>query len=166
MNEYSQANGIVDVRVDDRMIHGIVSTQWIPKYRATRAMVVNESASKNDMIRSAMKMAVPPGVALSCISPSKAIANFQINKYERQKVFVVGREVIDIYLLFKGGVEFKRVNLGDITQNANPTVVLDKTVRVTEEEKSMLREMRDAGILIHCQFRPDDLIINCTSVLD
>ena len=166
MNDYSSANGIIDVRVDDRMIHGIVSTQWIPQYKATRAMVVNESASKNDMIRSAMKMAVPPGVALSCISPSKAIANFQINKYERQRVFVVGREIVDIYSLFRGGVKFKRVNLGDITQNEKPTLVLDKTVRVSEEEKSMLREMRDAGILIHCQFRPDDSIINCTTVLD
>ena len=166
MDEYLEANGIVDVRVDDRMIHGIVSTQWIPEYRATRAMVVNESASKNDMIRSAMKMAVPPGVALSCIAPSVAIANFQIDKYKGQKVFVVGREIVDIYSLFKGGVKFKRVNLGDITQNANPTIVLDKTVRVSEEEKSMLREMRDAGILIHCQFRPDDLIINCTTILD
>lgn len=27
MDEYKQANGILDVRVDDRMVHGIVSTQ-------------------------------------------------------------------------------------------------------------------------------------------
>ena len=30
MNEYLQSSGIVDVRVDDRMVHGIVATMWIP----------------------------------------------------------------------------------------------------------------------------------------
>lgn len=166
MNNYETENGIIDVRIDDRMIHGIVATQWIPESRATRAMVINESVSHNDMIRSTIKMATPVGVALSCISPSKAIENFKINKYVGQRVFVVGREIKDIYEIYKGGVKFKRINLGDVTQNLRPTLVLAKTVRITDEEKRMLREMRNDGIEIDCQFRTEDPITRCTSVLD
>ena len=34
MNEYLQSSGIVDVRVDDRMVHGIVATMWIQRITA------------------------------------------------------------------------------------------------------------------------------------
>ena len=40
MNEYLQSSGIIDVRVDDRMVHGTVATMWIPENKCTRVMVV------------------------------------------------------------------------------------------------------------------------------
>lgn len=156
MDEYKQSNGILDVRVDDRMVHGIVATQWIPSAKATRAMVVNKRASESTMTRQALKLGTPAGVHLSVLAPEKAIANIQNGNYENQRVFVVGRYIKDIYDLYKGGVKFARVNLGNVTQNIGKTTALDKTVRVTDEELAMLREMAAAGIRITCQFRTDD----------
>ena len=159
-------NGIIDVRVDDRMIHGIVATQWIPEMRATRGMVVNESVADNDIIRQTLKMSIPTGVNLSVLAPKKAAENFLNGNYVNQKVFVVGKDISDIYELFKLGVKFNRINLGDVTQNSGETTVLDKTVRVSLAEKAMLKEMRDGGVKVTCQFRPSDPIINCTDILD
>ncbi|MGN1343996.1 MAG: PTS system mannose/fructose/N-acetylgalactosamine-transporter subunit IIB [Traorella sp.] len=166
MDEYKMDNGIVDVRVDDRMVHGIVAAEWIPGSKATRAMVVNEDASNSDMIRSTLKMATPAGVALSVLAPTKAIENFGVNKYSKQRVFVVAREVEDAYALFKGGVKFKRVNLGNVTQNISKDItVLDKTVRVTSAQKAMLKEMNDAGVQITCQFRCNDAVKDVKDLL-
>ena len=156
MDEYKQSNGILDVRVYDRMVHGIVATQWIPSAKATRAMVVNKRASESTMTRQALKLGTPAGVHLSVLAPEKAIANIQNGNYENQRVFVVGRYIKDIYGLYKGGVKFARVNLGNVTQNIGKTTKLDKTVRVTDEELTQLKEMADAGIRITCQFRTDD----------
>ncbi len=156
MDEYKQPSGILDVRVDDRMVHGIVATSWIPAAKATRAMVVNKRASESDMTRNALKLGTPAGVNLSVLAPEKAIANIQNGNYTNQRVFLVGRYIKDIYELYKGGVKFARVNLGNVTQNVGKTTALDKTVRVSDEELVMLREMRDAGIKITCQFRTDD----------
>ena len=156
MDEYKQPSGILDVRVDDRMVHGIVATSWIPAAKATRAMVVNKRASESDMTRNALKLGTPAGVNLSVLAPEKAIANILNGNYTNQRVFLVGRYIKDIYDLYKGGVKFARVNLGNVTQNVGKTTSLDKTVRVSDEELVMLREMRDAGIKITCQFRTDD----------
>lgn len=79
--------GIIHFRVDDRMLHGIVATQWVPTSRATRAMVVDDPASTNDVVRASLKMACPPGVALSVIGCDKAITNIQAGKYANQRVF-------------------------------------------------------------------------------
>lgn len=156
MDEYKQPSGILDVRVDDRMVHGIVATSWIPAAKATRAMVVNKRASESDMTRNALKLGTPAGVNLSVLAPEKAIANILNGNYTNQRVFLVGRYIKDIYDLYKGGVKFARVNLGNVTQNVGKTTTLDKTVRVSDEELVMLREMSDAGIKITCQFRTDD----------
>ena len=156
MDEFKQPSGILDVRVDDRMVHGIVATSWIPAAKATRAMVVNKRASESDMTRNALKLGTPAGVNLSVLAPEKAIANILNGNYTNQRVFLVGRYIKDIYDLYKGGVKFARVNLGNVTQNVGKTKSLDKTVRVSDEELVMLREMRDAGIKITCQFRTDD----------
>lgn len=156
MDEFKQPSGILDVRVDDRMVHGIVATSWIPAAKATRAMVVNKRASESDMTRNALKLGTPAGVNLSVLAPEKAITNILNGNYANQRVFVVGRYIKDIYDLYKGGVKFARVNLGNVTQNVGKTTSLDKTVRVSDEELVMLREMRDAGIKITCQFRTDD----------
>lgn len=166
MDEFKTDNGIVDVRVDDRMVHGIVAAEWIPRAKSTRVMVINEAASKSDMLRSTLKMATPGGVALSVLAPEKAIENFTNQKYQTQRVFVIAREIVDAYTLFKGDVKFKRVNLGNVTQNLDKDIlVLDKTVRVTSKEKEMLREMADAGIQITCQFRCNDSIKYYTDIL-
>ena len=156
MDEFKQPSGILDIRVDDRLVHGIVATSWIPAAKATRAMVVNKRASESDMTRNALKLGTPAGVNLSVLAPEKAIANILNGNYTNQRVFLVGRYIKDIYDLYKGGVKFARVNLGNVTQNVGKTTSLDKTVRVSDEELVMLREMRDAGIKITCQFRTDD----------
>lgn len=166
MNEYKSDNGIVDVRVDDRMIHGIVATEWIPSKNTNRAMVVNEAASVSDMLRSTLKMATPAGVALSVLAPQKAAENLLNGNYKAQRVFVIARGIEDVYELYKAGVELKRVNLGNVTQNLEDGItVLDKTVRVSKKEMELLAEMLNAGILITAQFRVSDSVKNLEELI-
>lgn len=160
------ATGLLHFRVDDRMLHGVVATQWVPEYKATRAMVIDEAASKSDIVRSGLKMACPAGVALSVLAPEKAIANIQSGKYNTQRVVVVFRYIAAAYQVFKAGIQIPQLNLGNVTQNKGETTSLDKTVRVSPEEKQMLKEMRDAGVKITCRFRVDDPETDVGHLLD
>lgn len=160
------AKGIVHFRVDDRMLHGIVATDWIPFFNATRAMVIDPAASTNDIMRSSLKMACPGGVALSVLDTEKSSANILAGKYAAQRVFCVFRYVKSAYALFKAGVEIPQLNLGNVTQNKGDVIVLDKTVRVSPEERDMLREMRDAGVRITARFRVSDQEVEVGHLLD
>lgn len=148
--------GIVHFRVDDRMLHGIVATAWVPEYKCTRAMVIDPASANNDLMRQSLKMACPAGVALSVLEPAKAAENMKSGKYAAQRVFVVCRKVEGAYALFKAGVSMPQLNLGNVTQNRGDVTVLDKTVRVSPEEKAMLKEMADAGVSITVRFTPQD----------
>lgn len=158
------SEGIIFVRVDDRMVHGIVATQFLPAYKATRAMVVNEKAANSEIMRMSLKMAVPTGVALSVLAPEKASANILNGNYKGQRVFIVGKFISDIYALYKAGVKFDAVDLGNCTQNDvnDPTLtVLDKTVRVNPEELAQLKEMSEGGVRVFCKFKENDPEKDC-----
>ena len=158
------SEGIIFVRVDDRMVHGIVATQFLPAYKATRAMVVNEKAAGSEIMRMSLKMAVPSGVALSVLAPEKASVNILNGNYKGQRVFIVGKFISDIYTLFKAGVKFDALDLGNCTQNDvnDPTLtVLDKTVRVNPEELAMLKEMSEGGVRVFCKFKENDPEKDC-----
>lgn len=160
------SNGIIHARVDDRMLHGIVAADWVPKSKATRVMVIDEVAPDSDIIKSSIKMARPPGVSISILKADKACENFLAGKYENQKVFVICHFISDAYALYQAGVALPQLNLGNVTQNQGEVTVLDKTVRVSSEEKAMLKEMRDHGIEITAQFRPDNAVHVLTTQLD
>lgn len=64
------STGILHFRVDDRMLHGIVATDWVPAFNANRAMVIDGPASTNDLVRSGLKMAC---ILLNI--PSKKVLN-------------------------------------------------------------------------------------------
>lgn len=161
-----KAQGFVAFRVDDRMLHGIVATQWVPDLQATRAMVIDDAAATNDMMRQTMKMACPAGVALSVIDMKKAVTNITANKYAAQRVFCIFKSVDSAYRLFKAGVEIPTLTLGDITQNTGNTTTLGKTVRVSDDEKAKLREMRVAGVKIVSQFTINDPVVDVGGLLD
>lgn len=161
-----KAEGFIAFRVDDRMIHGIVATQWVPGLGATRAMVIDDAAAVNDTMRASMKMACPAGVALSVITHEKALENIGNHKYANQKVFCVFRSVASAYQLWQSGVEIPTLTLGDITQNSGETTVLAKTVRISPQEKAQLKQMRDGGVKIVCQFTMQENPVEVTTQLD
>lgn len=160
------ATGILHFRVDDRMLHGIVSTDWVPAYNATRAMVIDGPSSTNDVVRAGLKMACPAGVALSVLAPEKAIENIKSGKYKAQRVFVVFRYIAAAYELYKAGIEMPQLNLGNVTQNKGETTTLDKTVRVSPEEMEMLREMQAGGVKITARFRFSDAETDVSNLLN
>lgn len=68
---------IVMSRVDNRLLHGIIVTQWAPMSKANRVMVIDDSVANNDIQKSSMRLARPAGMAVSIITEETAIANFK-----------------------------------------------------------------------------------------
>ena len=73
---------VVLARIDQRMIHGIVVTQWAGATNAKRLMVVDDEVSKDEVQKAAMRMSKPAGTGMSIIDTATAITNFASGKYE------------------------------------------------------------------------------------
>ena len=58
---------VVFARIDNRLMHGIVMTQYFPSTGAKRIMVIDDEIASNPARKEMMNLAKPNGVASSII---------------------------------------------------------------------------------------------------
>jgi len=60
---------VAAVRIDGRLVHGQVVETWLPALEVTRILVVDAEAAHSTLSQAAMRMALPPSVALTITAP-------------------------------------------------------------------------------------------------
>ena len=137
--------GIIHVRIDDRMIHGQVATQWSGRLNATRIMVINDSIVNDDMRKTVVRLAAPANVSTSILSRQKALTNIKNGKYKEQRVLLICVSPVDVNYLIDNGLPIKSVNVGNLAQR-DGTERIRPSVNVTPEEKDAFKKLIDRGV--------------------
>lgn len=148
-------NGIVHIRIDDRLIHGQVATRWTAESKATRILVPNDAVAVDEVQKKVLRMAAPDGVNTSLISVDKAIENINSGKYASQKVLVVAKTPIDILRLVEGGVKIDSFNVGNMAKRDGATQI-KKSISILPEEREAFEKLIEKGIKITAQMVPDE----------
>lgn len=146
---------IVNIRIDERLIHGQVAAMWTGTLKVTRIMVVDNEVVKNDFKKRMLKMACPSGVKLSILDTATATQNINIRKYEGDRIFVIvkGPEVLEE--LINKGFPLKEVNVGNMSGGAG-TRQVKKTVCITEDDDRAFRYLNDKGVYLYTQMVPSE----------
>lgn len=134
--------GIIHFRIDDRMIHGQVATQWTNHLKASRIMVINDEIVNDDMRKMVVRMAAPPNVCTSIITKEMALNNILSGKYAGQRVLVVAVSPLDIEYLIDRGLLIKTINVGNLSQREGTTRIRP-TINITEEERNSFQRLID-----------------------
>lgn len=137
--------GIIHVRIDDRMIHGQVATQWSGRLNATRIMVINDSIVNDDMRKTVVRLAAPANVSTSILSRQKALTNIKNGKYKEQRVLLICVSPVDVNYLIDNGLPIKSVNVGNLAQR-DGTERIRPSVNVTPEEKEAFKKLIGRGV--------------------
>ena len=95
---------IVGCRIDGRLIHGQVANLGTTKLNVSRIMVIDDEVAQNDIEKSGLKLATPPGVKLSILPVAKAAENILAGKYDSQRLFIVARKPDRYLRLIEAGV--------------------------------------------------------------
>lgn len=146
---------LVLARVDQRLIHGIVVTQWAGATKAKRLMVVDDEVSKDEIQKSAMRMSKPAGTGMSIIDTETAINNFKAGKYDNHNVFMIVREPSTLVKLAENGVEIPKVNIGIMFDGEGKKTV-KKMVSVSEEEIQDFKKLEAMNIPITFHYVPGE----------
>ncbi|MDF7639236.1 PTS sugar transporter subunit IIB [Lactobacillus sp. ESL0791] len=137
--------GIIHVRIDDRMIHGQVATQWSGRLNATRIMVINDSIMNDDMRKTVVRLAAPANVSTSILGREKALANIKSGKYKGQRVLLICVSPMDVDYLIDNGLPIKKVNVGNMAQREG-TKRVRPSLNITDEERAAFQRLIDKGV--------------------
>lgn len=146
---------IVNIRIDDRLIHGQVAAVWSLFTKATRIMVVDDQVVKDPVNKEALKMACPQQCKLSILTAGRAAENLCAGKYEGERVFIVAKSPKTICAILDGGFPIERVNVGNMGGKQN-TKMLKKAVSVTEQDIRDFQYLASRGVTVTAQMVPAD----------
>lgn len=155
---------IVLSRIDNRLLHGIVASQWSPASGAVRLMIIDDEVATNQMAKSSMKLAKPAGMALSIITLETALTNFLNNKYEGQTIFIVVKDPVTLVKLQDAGIKIPKLNIGGTDSREN-ALVLSKRACATDEEIKNYKKLAANGTKITIQYLLADQEISFESVV-
>lgn len=147
--------GFVNIRIDDRLIHGQVATRWSTGLRANRIMVIDDEVASDEVQKSILRMAAPAGISTSIINEEKAINNIKAGKYENQRVLLVVKRPKVLLDLINAGLPIDQINVGNMSNRDN-TVQVKKSVSLTSDERHDIEEIIAKGVKVTAQMVPDD----------
>ncbi len=146
---------IVNVRIDERLIHGQVAAMWTGALKVTRIIVVDNEIITNDFRKKMLKMACPSGVKLSILNTETAANNIKIRKYEGDRIFVIARGPEVLVDLYEKGFPLKEVNVANMSGGSG-TRQVKKTVCVTEEDEKDFNLLNAKGVYFYTQMIPSE----------
>lgn len=145
---------IVLTRIDNRLLHGQVATQWTKAIGANLILVANDEVSQNKMRQGLMDMAAPTGVATRYWTIQKTIDTIH-KAADRQLIFLICENPTDVLKLVEGGVPINKVNIGNMHMAEGKRQVAG-TVAVDDKDVEAFKALRDKGVELEIRKVPTE----------
>lgn len=156
---------IVNVRIDDRLIHGQVAAVWSLFTKATRIMVVDDQVVRDPVNKEALKMACPQQCKLSILTAEKAAINLCAGKYEGEKVFIVAKSPKTIRDIIDRGFHIDVVNVGNMGGKQN-TKMLKKAVSVDDQDIENFLYLASHGVTVTARMVPTEESVDFIKLIE
>lgn len=135
---------ILLTRIDNRLIHGQVATQWNSSVGSNLILVANDKVAGDKMRQNLMDMAAPSGVATRYFTIDKTIEVIH-KAADRQKIFIICENPTDVLRLVEGGVPIQKVNIGNMHMSEGKRQVAT-SVAVDEADVEAFQTLQEKGV--------------------
>lgn len=147
---------IINVRIDERLIHGQVAAVWTRHLNATRIMVIDDFAFDDKLTKMALKMAVPANVNLSVLPCDRASERLkEIDAYPNEKIFIIVRGPESLVKLSELGITFEEVNVGNMSKK-DGSIQIKQSISVTKNEVIAFEKLGETSCCFVSQMVPDE----------
>lgn len=144
---------ILLTRIDNRLIHGQVATQWSGVLGANLLLVANDAVAGDEFRQGLMNMAAPSYAQTRYFTIEKTCQI--IGKASpAQKIFIICENPQDVLRLVEGGVPIKKVNIGNMHMAEGKRQV-GTTVAVDDNDVACFKKLQELGVELEIQRVPD-----------
>lgn len=143
------------MRIDDRLIHGQVVTAWVKYIQAERIWIVDDVVSKDEFLKSVMKMVAPSDTEL-VVSDTASITEL-VKKYEAssKNTLILVKTPYVAKMILDNGMELRELNLGGMGASTDRKKLF-KNISASEEEVAVLKEIKNDGVYVYFQITPNE----------
>ena len=154
---------IVLARIDERLIHGQVATQWLNLIAANTIVVADDKIPTDNFMTMILKAVCPRNCELHLLTAEEA-AEFLKGDPGTERVFLVTKGPEAMLKMIENGCEFKEIVLGNMG-NAPGRKMFNRNVSASEDEINCFKEIVAKGVPIYQQMVPIDAKVDIDGLL-
>lgn len=155
---------IVLARCDTRLLHGQVATTWTKQTGPDRIIVCSDSVSKDELRKTMIIQAAPPGVHVHVVPISKIIEVAHDPRFGATKAMLLFETPQDALRAIEGGVPIKTLNLGSMAHSVGK-VVVTQALAMDQADVDCLKEIQSKGVTFDVRKVPSDSAENFDSLI-
>ena len=161
---------VIQIRIDDRLIHGQVALLWTKALNTKGVVVANDNAANNEAVKATLKMACPKTQKLLVKTVDDAARVINDPRGAEMRIFALTNCVADALKLVRecpgksDGVNFANVGRFDGSDNASKTNVVT-SVALNPDELQAARDLVETGVHAFHQIAPDDPQVSIADAL-
>lgn len=136
---------LAHVRIDSRLLHGQVATNWARQVGCNRIIVVSDAVAHDNLRKSLIVDAAPPGVKANVTTIDQFVKCYSDPRFGGVKALALFETPEDALKVVEAGVPIKHINVGSMAHSVGKTQ-LNRTIAVSEEDVKTFIALKDAGI--------------------
>ncbi|MEQ0233627.1 mannose/fructose/sorbose PTS transporter subunit IIB [Klebsiella sp. CN_Kp116] len=146
-------------RIDDRLIHGQVTTVWSKVANAQRIIICNDDVYNDDVRRTLLRQAAPPGMKVNVVNIEKAVAVYHNPQYQDETVFYLFTNPQDVLIMVHQGVKIATLNIGGMAWRPGKKQ-LTKAVSLDAADINAFQQLDKLGVKLDLRVVASDPSVN------
>ncbi|WP_458102746.1 PTS system mannose/fructose/N-acetylgalactosamine-transporter subunit IIB [Anaerococcus cruorum] len=155
---------IVLARIDTRLLHGQVATSWTKATKPDRIIVVSDAVSKDELRKSMVMEAEPPGVKAHVVPIWKMKEILDDPRFGATRAMLLFEKPEDVLELIELGGKIDHVNIGSMAYSEGK-VNLTTAVSMGKSDVETLEKLKANGITFDVRKVPSDKKENLDNML-
>ena len=139
-------------RIDDRLIHGQVTTVWSKVANAQRIIICNDEVYNDEVRRTLLRQA-------NVVNIEKAVAVYHNPQYQDETVFYLFTRPQDALAMVRQGVKIGTLNIGGMAWRPGKKQ-LTKAVSLDDDDINAFHELNNLGVILDLRVVASDPSIN------
>ena len=132
-------------RIDTRLLHGQVATNWTKATNPNRIIVVSDSVSKDELRKKLIEQAAPPGVRAHVVPLDKLVQVYNDPRFGDTKALLLFETPQDALAVIEKGVEIPELNIGSMAHSVGK-VQVNNVLSLDQEDVEVYKKLRDLGV--------------------
>lgn len=154
------------IRIDDRLIHGQVATQWVADVSANTIVIIDDETANDEFTTMVCKGMAPLYVDVFVFTTEEAAARYEEFETDNNRKTIILVKTPGVLLqLLERGISMKRIIVGGMGKRADRRNFY-KSIHVSEKELEDFREIVKRNVELCVQMVPSDSSIPVSNLMD
>ncbi|MFC3928666.1 PTS sugar transporter subunit IIB [Streptococcus caprae] len=142
-------------RIDTRLLHGQVATNWTPASKADRIIVASDKVAADDLRKGLIKQAAPNGVKANVVPIRKLIEAAKDPRFGNTHALILFETPQEALEAIQGGVPIEELNVGSMAHSTGKTMV-NNVLSMDKDDVATFEKLRDLGVKFDVRKVPND----------